>query len=156
MRHAPPLQFRVRHYGLWHAFVLLLAVSACASVLAWWWAQPVPAPLWNSVATVLAALATLACAATLWRAPPLTLRWDRQCWWLARDGAAEQAGTLAVAIDLGGWMLLRFVGEEQSADLVWRSRVVWIALQRQGLDAQWHAIRCALYGARPELRQRDV
>ena len=151
MRHAPPLQVQVGHYGLWRAVVLLLAASACAAMFAWWRLQPTPVPNWASAATVVAALVAFAWAATLWRAPTLRLRWDGACWWLARAGAAEQSGKLAVAIDLGGWMLLRFMAESRPANAGWIRRVVWIALQRPGLDGQWHAVRCAVYGTRPAL-----
>jgi hypothetical protein len=50
---------------------------------------------------------------------------------------------VAVAIDLGGWMLLRFVPGAGGG------RARWIALQRHGLEPQWHALRCAVYAPRP-------
>ncbi len=102
MRSAPPLQLSVRRYGLWRAAVLLLAAGACASMLAWWSAQPQPAPRWTSAVALSAALVAVFCAVTLWRRRPLTLRWDRQRWLVAQGGAAEESGELAVAIDLGG------------------------------------------------------
>jgi hypothetical protein len=148
MRHAPPLQVYVGHHGIWRAAVMLLAASASAAMLAWWRLQPIPAPSWAGSATFVAAIVAFGCAATLWRAPTLALRWDGQCWWLARASAAEQAGMLAVTIDLGGWMLLRFDAESRPADPRWIRRVVWVALQRRGLEGQWHAVRCTVYGAR--------
>ena len=152
MRSAPPLQLSVNRCELWHAMTLLLAVSGCAAMLAWWWAQPVPAPGWASAMAAIGALLSLASLAGLWRKPASTLRWDRQRWLVTRDGAAERAGELAVAIDLGGWMLLRFVPASDEAGPPWHRRVLWIALQRRGLETQWHALRCALYSARPSLR----
>jgi hypothetical protein len=109
MHSAPPLQLRVNRYELWRAMVLLLATGACAATLAWWRAQPVPAPRWAGATAAIGTLASLASLVGLWRMRALTLRWDRQCWLVTRDGAAEQAGELSVAIDLGGWILLRFV-----------------------------------------------
>jgi len=149
MRTAPPLQLRVNRFGVWRAGSLLLAACVCAAMLSWWYAQPTPTPLWASAVTGCAVLGSLACVATLWRTAPLTLRWDGQRWWLARDEAAEQAGELALAIDLGSWLLLRFVPASEAANSAWRRHPVWIALQRRGLEAQWHSLRCALYGARP-------
>jgi hypothetical protein len=139
----------VIRYGWWRALVLLLATSAGTALLAWWWAQPVPAPRWASAAAGVGGLVSLACLAGLWRTPALTLHWDRQRWHVARDGAAEQPGELAVAIDLGACMLLRFVPVRAGASSPWHRRTQWIALQRRGLEAHWHALRCALYAARP-------
>jgi hypothetical protein len=149
MRCAAPLQLSVRRYDLWRAAAALLATSACAAMLAWWWAQPVPAPRWASATAATAALLSLACLAGLWRMHALTLRWDRERWLVGWDGADERPGELAVAIDLGGWMLLRFVPAGTGAGPARYRRALWIALQRCGLEAQWHALRCAVYMARP-------
>ena len=153
MRSAPPLTIGVAHFGVWRTIVALLAGSACASMMFWWRAQPLPVPLGAGAAAVSGSLAAVAIALTLWRTLPLTLRWDRQRWWLARGGGAERSGELALAIDLGGWLLLRFVADaEPGRGSTWRLRFpTWIALQRSGLEAPWHAIRCALHAARPAL-----
>jgi len=151
MRSAPPLTISVTRFGVWRAIVVLLAGSACASMFFWWQAQPVPTPALVDAAAAFGSLAAAAIGLTLWRMLPQTLRWDRQRWWLACGEAAEQAGELAVVIDLGGWMLLRFVADAEPGP-AWRRRLpTWIALQRRGLGAPWHAIRCALYAARPAL-----
>jgi hypothetical protein len=152
MHSDPPLQLRVNRYELWRAMVLLLATGACAATLAWWRAQPVPAPRWAGATAAIGTLASLASLVGLWRMRALTLRWDRQCWLVTRDGAAEQAGELSVAIDLGGWILLRFVPAGAGPGPAWRRRALWIALQRRGREAHWHALRCAVYSARPALR----
>jgi hypothetical protein len=144
MRCAAPLELSVNRYELWHAMVLLLATGACAALFAWWWAQPQPTPRWASATAALGALISLVCLAGLWRKPALTLRWDSRRWLMAREDGAEQAGELAVAIDLGAWMLLRFVPAG-------RRSASWIALQRCGLEGQWHALRCAVYTAQPTL-----
>ena len=151
MRSAPPLQLGVNRYGLWLAMLLLLATCTCAAMLAWWWAQPVPVPRWVSATAAIGTVVSLACLAGSWRMPALTLRWDRQRWLVARDGAAGQAGELVVAIDLGGWMLLRFVPASIEASPPWHRGAQWIALQQRGLEAQWHALRCTVYSARPAL-----
>ncbi len=151
MRSAPPLQISVMRFGVWRALVALLAGSACVSMVLWWRAQPWPVRPEVAAVAALGALAAAGTAIALWRVAPLTLRWDRQRWWVARGAAAEQPGELAVAIDLGVWLLLRFVAETEPGP-AWRQRLpTWIALQRPGLEASWHAIRCALYAARPAL-----
>ena len=156
MRSAPPLQISVSRFGVWRAIVALVAGGACGSMFLWWRAQPLPVPLVVDAAAALGAMLAAAIALTMWRVPPLTLRWDRQRWWLAR-GEAEQPGELAVAIDLGGWLLLHFVADGAPAGPAWRRRIpTWIALQRPGLEVPWHALRCALYAARPALRPEDA
>jgi hypothetical protein len=61
-----------------------------------------------------------------------------------------------VAIDLGGWLLLRFYAEpvrRAAGDAMRRGRTpAWIAVQRRGLEADWHAIRCTVYS--PPLQDR--
>ena len=152
MRSAPPLQISVARFGVWHAIVALVAGSACGSMFLWWRAQPLPVPPLVEAAAALGSMLAAAIAITTWRVPPLTLRWDRQRWWVARGEAAEQPGKLAVAIDLGGWLLLHFVAEGAPAGSARRRPVpTWIALQRPGLEAPWHALRCTLYAARPAL-----
>jgi hypothetical protein len=56
-----------------------------------------------------------------------------------------------VAVDLGAWMLLRF---ERDATPRLR-RIVWLPLQRRGLETPWHALRCAVYSARPVAGRAD-
>ena len=81
------------------------------------------------------------------------MRWDGQRWHLAlaqasahSHGGEPAAGQLAVAIDLGGWLLLRFAAEAVAAT---RPRAAWIPLQRRGLEGEWHAIRGTLHSPRP-------
>jgi hypothetical protein len=161
MRSAPPLQVGVvNRYGVWPAIVSVLTVCACAAMVAWWCAHPLPVPRVVSVGASVGALAALASGIALWRVPPLTLRWDRQRWRVAThmpgQPATERAGDLAVAVDLGSWMLLRFVPESTGAAAWCFRRPMWIAVQRAGLEAQWHALRCALYAARTALPPGDV
>ncbi len=87
--------------------------------------------------------------ASLLRNAPLSLRWDSQRWHLgplASAGDEPWPGSLAVALDLGPWLLLRF---EHEADLR-RRRITWLPVQRRGLEAEWHALRCAVYCARSD------
>lgn len=148
MRSAPVLHLSVSRFGLWRTGLLVLAACASGSMLAWWWAQPVPLP-WVDATAGVGVLLSMACLAGLWRGQPLTLRFDRQCWFLARTGSPECTGGLAVAVDLGSWMLLRFLPQASEADANRKGRPVWIALQRRGLEPHWHAMRCVLFAARP-------
>lgn len=152
MRSAHPLELHVRRFGVWRAGVSVLAACTCAALVAWWGLHSSPVPPWASLAVAAGLVLTCACATALWRRPALTLRWDGQCWHLAEAEpgwpAGERAGELAVALDLGLWMLLRFVPEAAGAS-GWRNRrPAWLPVQRAGMTAQWHALRCALYGAR--------
>jgi hypothetical protein len=58
-----------------------------------------------------------------------------------------RAGRLRVVLDLGPWLLLRFAADPATRSAAWlpSGSPIWIALQRQGLQAEWHAIRCTLY-----------
>ena len=74
-------------------------------------------------AALLASMACAALAASLWRTPQASLRWDGRLWHL--DAAP---GALHVSIDLGPWMLLRFVPDGGG-------HARWLPVQRAGLEA---------------------
>jgi hypothetical protein len=95
----------------------------------------------------LAALASLGLAASLWRQPAVRLRWDGSAWAAApaADPAAERPGRLDVAIDLGSFLLLRFVPAGETGPAAAR----WIPVGRAGLEHEWHAFRCAVHSPAP-------
>ena len=148
MRASPAFQITLRRFGVWRGAVAGLAASGALAASGWWVGRA------SSTDAVL--IASLAVAGALWvalasasaRVPPATLRWDGQHWHLGRamssDGAAL-AGELGVAIDLGPWMLLRFRPLAPGR----RRTPTWLPVQRRGLEAQWHALRCAVYSPRP-------
>jgi hypothetical protein len=149
MRASPAFQVTVRRFGVWQAALLSLLAITSAALLAWL-ASPDSAvpPGWRALAVAAGAI-ILAVAAPLLRRSPFSLRWDTQRWNLGPASSAGEEpwqGKLAVAIDLGGWMLLRF---EQDGEPI-RRPIRWLPVQRRGLEAQWHALRCAVYCARPE------
>jgi hypothetical protein len=77
------------------------------------------------------------------------LRWDGALWHLAGTASGadgERPGTLAIALDGGPWMLLRFRAAQPDA----RPWVRWLALSRRDVGGQWHALRCAVYSPRPD------
>jgi len=141
MRGAPPVEIRVRRQGPWRAFVVALVILTAVSIGLWL----ASAELETAVKAGLAAATVAACAAALSTTAPfdLSLRWTGSSWALRPGGAPLSepvAGVLTVAIDLGSWMLLRFVDESP--------RTTWIPVQRAGIEGDWHALRCAVHAPR--------
>ena len=157
MRAAPAIQVSVRRFGVWRAVVLAVG-SFAASVVAAWVAQHMRALPWPGAAGVLA-IGAAAIVSTVWltagllRVPAFQLRWDGLSWYFnqgdptATDAIAgdPNAGELSIAVDLGAWLLLRFTPSTPPGKV----RVRWLPLQRQGLEQQWHGLRCAVYSPRP-------
>jgi hypothetical protein len=114
------------------------------------WARRDDVPLWVSAALGAVDIALVVAAAGLMRQPAADLRWDTRCWHLRRPSPGSGAatpGNLTIALDLGIWMLLRF-----NPDPAFRPRrTTWLPVQRHGVEADWHALRCAVYCARPAL-----
>ena len=145
MRAAPPLELNVTCYGAWRIGLALLVATAWAALAAWWWSMPEPRQGWIDAIAALGAVAPLWAAVSLRNPGPLAIGWDRERWQLDRGDPATQVGDLAVAIDLGRWMLLRFTPDVGQSG----RRTAWIPVQRRGHEAQWHALRCALFAPRP-------
>jgi hypothetical protein len=78
---------------------------------------------------------------------PVRLLWDGLGWSVApvSGPGPAAAGTLEVAVDLGAFLLLRFVPAGRSSP----AAVRWIPVGRAGLEPEWHAFRCAVYSPRP-------
>jgi hypothetical protein len=148
MRASPAFHVTVVRFGAWRASVLALLSASVAALSAWLLSATASisaAPL-AAVGVVGAALAI--CAVPLLRCPPTSLRWDTRQWHLgpaASAGDEPDAGRLAVALDLGVWMLLRFDPVPPRRG----RRSTWLPVQRRGLEPHWHALRCAVYCARP-------
>ena len=124
------------------AVVLAMAAIAAAVAVGWIGARLAWPLAVSAAASFGAALAAALVARACLRREAVTLDWDAQRWTLATPHASC-TGDIAVAIDLGAWLLVRF--RASSAPRRWR----WLALQRRGLDVHWHALRCALYSPRP-------
>jgi hypothetical protein len=143
MRAAPAVSITAVPSPVSRRLVALLASSA-AAMLSWWVAEWLG---WSTSAAiaVMGAAAPLAWigAGTALSRLPVTLDWNGRQWTWAAPPAAAEDGEIGVAMDLGPWLLLRFRPTRAPR----RSR--WIALQRGGLEAPWHALRCALYSPRP-------
>ncbi len=143
MRGAPPVEIRVRRQASWRAFVVALVALTAVSIGLWLASAEIGAAVKGVLAAVTLALGATALSMT---APfDLSLRWTGSSWALSPRGAPASepvAGVLSVAIDLGSWMLLRFVGESP------RTRTTWIPVQRAGIEGDWHALRCAVHAPR--------
>jgi hypothetical protein len=136
MRAAPALQLTLERFSAWRMSVALLCAAATAAMAAWLGAGP-----WTAVAATLAAGASL----PLTQRAPRRLSWDGVRWRLGAVATPVDelpSGTLSVMIDLGAFLLLRFEADEMRA-------LQWLPVQRNGLEASWHALRCALYSSRP-------
>lgn len=142
MRTAPPSDFVLTRFGLWRGGVAALCAAAFAAVAAWVWAVPHDAAV--LAAGVVAGGAIAGALAGVARRPHrVNLRWAAAEWFVAVGATADVAGPyqLDVPIDLGVWMLLRLRAEGL--------RTVWVPAQRRGQEAQWHAVRRAVYSPRP-------
>lgn len=141
---APALSIRIDRQGAWRLGIAALVALSAAATLAWWASRGAQAPASSGIALAACLLAIGWAALGLRAGPAPALRWDGRCWWLSSGDGQALSGELRAAIDLGGWMLLRFVPQGRSGR--WRTR--WVALQRAGLEGQWHALRCTVHAAR--------
>jgi hypothetical protein len=149
MRASAAFQITIVRYGVWRAAVSALIVSAAAALAAWLLIADDTVPAIARGLAGLAGVIVLVPAASLLRCPPMSLRWDTQRWHLgpvSTVGEEPWQGRLAVALDMGAWLLLRF--ERDTANM--RQRNTWLPVQLRGLESRWHALRCAVYSARPE------
>jgi hypothetical protein len=147
MHGSPSCAIAVGRFGAWRAAVGAVAAAALLSLAAWLVTSPHGESTWVRVAVAAAGLVTLTLAASLWRVVPVQLLWDGLGWSVAPTSGAEEAaapGTLDVAVDLGSFLLLRFVPAGRSGP----AAVRWIPVGRAGLEREWHAFRCAVYSPR--------
>ncbi|HWI10361.1 MAG TPA: hypothetical protein VNU48_03440 [Burkholderiaceae bacterium] len=143
MRAAPAFQVSLRRFGVWRGAVLTVAILAMTTMAAWLSTQerPIGIVAWLATGSSIAVAAALAARAA--RVPPVDLGWDGQTWSVRRNDEPAP-GELHVAIDLGRWMLLRFIPAAPAG-----APAIWLPVQRSGLESQWHALRCAVYAPRP-------
>ena len=146
MRAVAACQFTFSRFGAWHLAIACVTACVWAAWVAWLVWQSTPPRSMALAALAAALLVALCLARSLASLAAISLRWDGRKWHLGpldSVGNEPLAGALAVAIDLGGWMLLRF-----EADSGPGARVRWLPAQRRGLQGQWHALRCAVYSPR--------
>ena len=148
MRGSPSCEITVVRFGAWRAAVGSVAGAALASLATWLATSPLGAGTGVRAGVALAALAVVALAGSLLRTPGVILRWDGALWSAASSlspSVAPTTGDLSVALDLGSFLLLRFVPQGRSGP----AAVRWIPVGRRGLEHEWHAFRCAVYSPRP-------
>jgi hypothetical protein len=145
MRESVFFELRLRRFGVWRVAVWLVAGAAIAAVAAWTVAMLDSQPesgraLVMAVAAGLL-LATTGLAISLARVEAGLLTCSDGLWAFAPDRGQRRTGTLEVAVDLGAFLLLRLVEQ--------RRTIVWLPVQRRGVESQWHALRCAAYSPLP-------
>ncbi|MFL6661150.1 MAG: hypothetical protein ACJ8G7_03170 [Rhizobacter sp.] len=148
MRASPAFRITISRYGVWRAALSALIVGVLAVQAAWLWSRRDDLPAWGIASLAVIGVALVLAAAPLLRPQATELRWDTRCWHVMRSshpGGDAASGNLAIALDLGLWMLLRFDPHPGSRP----RRTRWLPVQRRGLEAEWHALRCAVYCARP-------
>ncbi len=144
MRAPPTIDVTLQRFGLWRSALLALALSTGAVVGAWFVTVAQQQSTGLRWVVGLGAVGILGIALSGLRIGPFGLRWDGAQWWLAKTGLEPVAGEVHVAIDLGNWMLLRFVALSATG-----RRISWLPLQRHGLEARWHDLRCTVHAAAP-------
>lgn len=142
MHAAPPVRVALGRSRGWTAFVAIACALAAAQFVSWL-AQRGEWPLASAAAAAASSAALAALAGALWthRAqPPGALSFDGNAWqW------NERPGEVRVAIDLRGWMLLRFDPAAPPG-----RRPEWIVATRVGTGPAWSAMRAALYSSRSD------
>jgi hypothetical protein len=134
MRAAPPVQMACGRGGRWRHAVGVLAATAALGLGFWaiGWLGRSPEAL-----QVVLLLAVVSGVAVTWQlgslADPGLLVWDGRSWSLQ-----GQPGQVAVMIDLGTWLLLRFQGQGEPG-----SR--WLPLDVRDCGAPAHLCRAALH-----------
>jgi hypothetical protein len=134
MHAAPPVRVMLSRSLGWIAVQALCAGAAATNLAAWALiqAEQPAAGAWG-----LGLLAAALGARWAWAGQrPGELAWDGTQW-----GWAERQGAVQVALDLDGWMLLRFDPAT--------GRRCWIAASRRSSAGAWSALRTALHSARP-------
>ena len=171
MRAPPPVEYPSTLGRAWRAALSLLVGASVAVPLAWGlpyvaahWGSRQPDALFEALANPLvqAALALWLAAmaiAAFWLARrsagagERTLRWDGQDWVLAGDasGHPEQRGDAALMLDLGPWMLVRFLPYAVGASGVGGFGAgTWLPLTVAGDLPRWAALRGALWNWRSQ------
>ena len=148
MRASPPIEVALHRFGVWRGALFALACATTSVIAAWIVLSREQQHFMVVLGVAVAALAVVAMVAAAASTKPVLLRWDGARWQLTprEHRSGEPAtGRLTVAIDVGFWMLLRFDADIPAR----RRRATWLPVQRRGLEAQWHGLRCAVFSPLP-------
>ena len=167
MRAPPPVEYPSVLGRAWRGALALLVAASVAVPLAWGlpyfaahWGSLQPEPLFDllgqpAVQAGVALWVAVIVAVAFWLAGTdrrgELLRWDGLEWVLARDGRPEQRGDARLMLDLGPWMLVRFLPHAAGGFGLGAGR--WLALSLAGDLVRWTALRGALWNARPGERR---
>ena len=144
MQAASAVQVTVQRFGVWNTVLGLVSATALSVAVAWLVTRDDVLPGWSGMLLMASVLVGMLGAVDLLRRGPIVLRWDTQRWQVTDPGRGAgpiDVSELRVVLDLGGWMLLKFRCDAPRRTL----RRGWIPVQRRGLEAHWHALRCAVY-----------
>jgi hypothetical protein len=155
MRESPSCVVTLRHFGLWRAAVAAVAFAAMAAVTAWAAATLASLSAATSgpvIATAIVlglGLGAALAVVSLGRVESGVLACVDGRWSFAPDRAPDrrpEPGDLAVAIDLGSFLLLTLTAGDRGGRRARR----WLPVQRRGLERGWHTLRCAVYSPPPD------
>ena len=152
MRGSPAFQITLRNFSVWRVAVATIALGVVV-VLAAWAVDTAPQSQPKTLAVLVVIAAVLWLALRLWQVPVGVLAWNGERWQFKAahsEGSEWVDGSLEVRLDLGHWMLLRFVCEDGAC----APRVRWLPAQRDELDSNWHRLRCAIYSPQALARGR--
>ena len=144
MRASSPFRVTVERFGVWNGFVGCLGVLLCLCSGAWLCVSPGGLFSWTFGLVAFATSGSLLGLITSVRRAPLRLRWDSQRWFCGNGMDADRESgpwRARVLLDLGGFMLLRLDADDPAMPL----RSLCLPLQRAGLHAHWHFVRCAVH-----------
>ena len=149
---SPAFQITLPSQSIWRGAVLALTLAVIAVLIAWAVHPGHSQDLLLRWLAFVSVAAVLGLAVSLWRMPAFALGWDGESWQVSslQHGANEPlAGNIELHLDLGHWMLLRFIPQDRTG----KARPQWLPVQRAARDPLWHSLRCALYGGRSARRR---
>jgi hypothetical protein len=153
MRVAPPVQARSSGAGPWLRLQQLLVALSTAVLAFWAGSRLLDATAWLLLGSLALGVGAALLAGRALGATPRVLRWDGASWTVDDDGHGRRAGQVAVMLDLGRWMLVRFTAAEPG--MAHGSTALWLAFSGRGEGrADWSALRVALYAPPPPAAAR--
>ncbi len=140
-----PVDFPLGPDRRWQLLLTAAFVFLVLTQLIWWRAQldAHTSLMTLFMAVFLSLLATIGLGHALWRLrrpDARRLRHTGTGWQRVSPGSAPQRVTVDVAIDLGGWLLLRLRQEDGGAS----AASIWVPMAADRQPRRWHALRCAL------------
>ena len=147
MRVAPPVQALSCATGPWRALQQGLYAMSVAVAVLWAGAHGLGGAAWViGVALGLGVGAALLAGRWLPSAPQ-QLMWDGAVWSLQSPRGERRTGQAVLMLDLGTWLLVRFVPDIGAGP----RRAEWLPLRRADGPQGWRALRVALLAPRPQV-----